>query len=342
MFKTMRFLTGLIIGIALLAPTIATAQKEVPPVPQPRIERTGEAAKIATNPSDPVNLEPAGGSVAPGDANTIEPGAPAANTAPAPVQVAAPPQPISLSAKIVENGPTIREGLVWRVFATKTDATGQLKMLFTSEDATASLSLPPGQYMVHVAYGRSQASDTLKVVPGPNIKTVVLDSGALVLRSAVSGDFAIPANQLGFDIFTSGADEERVPVALDVPQNAIIHLNAGTYNVVSRWGKTNARVRADLRVEPGQLTDATLFHRAAQITFKLVSSEGGEAIADVEWRVKDSSQKTIFSKLGAFPLVILAQGDYEVIAKVGSDVYNRAFQVQAGPPREIEVLTTVY
>jgi hypothetical protein len=35
----------------------------------------------------------------------------------------------------------------------------------------------------------------------------------------------------------------------------------------------------DLRVEPGQLTDATLYHRAAQMSFKLVSEAGGEAIA---------------------------------------------------------------
>ncbi len=329
MHKIMRFTAGIIIGFALLAPAISSAQsvqKETPPIPMPRIDRP--AAPNAPANSSANNTNANGGS--------------AATKAGAPNVIAAPPQPISLSAKIVENGPTIREGLVWRVFATKTDESGQLPMLFKSDNATASLSLPAGEYVVHVAYGRSQASDTLKVVVGPNIKTVILDSGALRLSGAVSSDVSIDASQLRFDIYTSGLDEERVPVALDVPENTMIHLNAGTYNVVSRWGKTNATVRADLRVEPGQLTDATLFHRAAQISFKLVSKEGGEAIADVEWSVKDSSQKTIFSKLGAFPVVILAQGDYEVIAKVGNDVYNRAFQVQPGAPREIEVLTTVY
>jgi len=338
MLKILRFGFGLIVGAALMAPAISAAQPEVPPVPQPRIERPD----ATSTPLAPINLEPVNASGSPDSSAPAEAKAPDAGSPSAPAPVALPPQPISLSAKIVENGPTIREGLVWRVFATKTDESGQLPMLFKSEDATASLSLPAGEYVVHVAYGRSQASDTLKVVVGPNIKTVILDSGALRLRGAVSSDISIDASQLNFDIYTSGLDEERVPVALDVPENTMIHLNAGTYSVVSRWGKTNATVRADLRVEPGQLTDATLFHRAAQISFKLVSTAGGEAIADVEWSVKDSSQKTIFSKLGAFPVVILAQGDYEVIAKVGNDVYNRAFQVQPGAPREIEVLTTVY
>ncbi|VAW14763.1 hypothetical protein MNBD_ALPHA12-845 [hydrothermal vent metagenome] len=346
MLKILRFGLGFMVGAALMTPMIAAAQPETPPVPQPRIERPSSTATDAAlaNPG----TENASGTIK-GTADTPTANAADGNILDAGTKpgqgvgpIASPPQPISLSAKIVENSPTIREGLVWRVFATKTDESGQLPMLFKSEDATASLSLPAGEYVVHVAYGRSQASDTLKVVAGPNFKTVILDSGALRLRGAVSSDISIPADQLSFDIYTSGLDEERVPVALDVPENTMIHLNAGTYNVVSRWGKTNASVRADLRVEPGQLTDATLFHRAAQISFKLVSKAGGEAIADVEWSVKDSSRKTIFSKLGAFPVVILSQGDYEVIAKVGNDVYNRAFQVQPGAPREIEVLTTVY
>ena len=53
--------------------------------------------------------------------------------------------------------------------------------------------------------------------------------------------------------------------------------------VISYFGAVNATVRADLRVEPGKLTEATLYHKAAQISFRLVSEAGGEAIADVDW-----------------------------------------------------------
>jgi len=104
----------------------------------------------------------------------------------------------------------------------------------------------------------------------------------------------------------------------------------------------NAVVRADLRVEPGQLTDATLYHKAAQVSFKLVSEAGGEAIADIDWTVKTADGQTVFTNIGAFPSTVLAEGDYLVLAKRGEQVYNREFQVQPGPAREIEVLTTVY
>ena len=131
-------------------------------------------------------------------------------------------------------------------------------------------------------------------------------------------------------------------MAQSLAANDIVTLNAGTYHVVSYFGDVNAVVRADLKVEAGQLTDATLYHKAAQTSFKLVSETGGEAIADVDWTVKTADGTSVFTNTGAFPSTVLQEGDYVVFAKRGDKVYNRAFQVQAGQPKEIEVLTTVY
>jgi hypothetical protein len=58
--------------------------------------------------------------------------------------------------------------------------------------------------------------------------------------------------------------------------------------------------------------------------------------------VKNSSGETVYTNIGAFPSTILEEGDYVVLAKRGTDVFNREFQVVAGQPREIEVLTAVY
>ena len=88
--------------------------------------------------------------------------------------------------------------------------------------------------------------------------------------------------------------------------------------------------------------DATLYHHAAEVSFKLVSEEGGEAIADVEWTVKTADGATVFSDRGAFPSTVLAQGEYLVLAKLGDQVFNREIEIQPGSPREIELLTSVY
>lgn len=256
--------------------------------------------------------------------------------------VAAEKQPVTLTAQITEHGMNIPEGLVWRIFDTKTDTSGELALAAKSEEATAHLELIPGEYVIHVAYGRAQASDTLEVVEGDNAKSIVLDAGAMRLNAAVTGDVSIPINLLRFDIFTSGNEGDRTLVAQNLSANDIVTLNAGTYHVVSYFGDVNAVVRADLRVEPGQMTEATLYHRAAQVTFKLVTESGGEAIADVEWTVKTADGATVYSNIGAFPATVLSEGDYLVLAKRGETVYNREFEVRPGPGQEVEVLTTVY
>ncbi len=256
--------------------------------------------------------------------------------------VAAVPQPVTLVARITDGGAQIPDGVVWRVFETRTDATGELALAAKSNDAMARLQLNPGQYVVHVAYGRAQTTDTMTVAEGDNAKQLVLDAGAMRLNAAVSGDIAIPINLLRFDVFTAGAESDRDIVAEGLSPNDIVTLNAGTYHVVSRFGEVNAVVRADLRVEPGQLTEATLYHRAAQVSFKLVSQPGGEAIADIDWKVTTADGQTVFTNIGAFPTTVLAEGDYVVAARRGEQSYNREFQVQPGPSREVEVLTAVY
>jgi hypothetical protein len=311
-------LIGLMAGLAagLPAPVVLAQQAtEIPPLPRPRPDRDAAAT---TTPAEPTAATDAIASV---------------------TDV---PQPVTLTARITQDGATIPEGLVWRIFDSLPDANGEMALVAKADTGSATIELPPGEYVVHVAYGRAQVSQSLSVVPGANTQDIVLEAGALRLNSSVTGDIPISPALLNFDIYTAGAEENRALVADNLPPNEIVTLNAGTYHIVSRFGTINAVVRADLRVEAGQLTDATLYHHAAEVSFKLVSEEAGEAIADVEWTVKTSDGATVFTERGAFPTTVLSEGEYLVLAKLGDQVYNREIQIQPGGPREIEVLTTVY
>lgn len=322
MLPIYRLIACAILGLAsvtLVTAPVAFAQEnaEIPPLPRPR--------------PDPNNLPPAPAAApAPGTA---------ADAITALTNV---PQSVTLTARITQDGPSIPEGVVWRVYESVPDAQGNMTLAAKSEDSTARLDLPPGEYVVHAAYGRAQLSESLSVVPGNNEKVVDLEAGALRLNSAVTGDIPIEPTQLRFDIFTAGEEASRVLIAENLPPNDIVTLNAGTYHIVSHFGTINAVVRADLRVEAGELTDATLYHHASEVSFRLVSEEGGEAIADVEWTVKTPDGATVFSDRGAFPSTVLAEGDYLIFAKQGEKVYNREVQVVSGGSREIEVLTSVY
>ncbi|WP_052951499.1 hypothetical protein [Devosia soli] len=304
------------ISLAVDPVVIAQESAEIPPLPRPRPDR---------------------------DATTAIPAGEAKGTATQAIEaITTTPQSVTLSARITQDGPAIPDGVVWRVFDTVPDASGNMKLVAKSEEGTAKLDLPPGEYVVHVAYGRAQLSEALSVTTGNNEKIIDLEAGALRLNSAVTGDIPIEPTQLHFDIFTAGEESNRVLIAENLPPNDIITLNAGTYHIVSHFGTINAVVRADLRVEAGELTDATLYHHASEVSLKLVSVEGGEAIADVEWTIKTPDGATVFTDRGAFPTTVLAEGDYLVLAKQGEKVYNREVQVVSGGSREIEVLTSVY
>lgn len=312
-------LIGAILVIATVLPmaaALAQQSAEIPPLPRPRPDR--DAVVETTSPGT--------------DATATE----------AIAALTSVPQPVTLTARITQDGAPILEGAVWRIFESAPGADGEMALIAKADTGSASLELPPGDYVIHVAYGQAQVSDTLTVVPGANAHDVVLDAGALRLNSAVTGDIPISPALLYFDVYTAGPEATRALVADRIPPNEIITLNAGTYHIVSRFGTINAVVRADLRVEPGQLTDATLYHHAAEVSFKLVSEEAGEAIADVEWTVKTADGATIFSERGAFPTTVLSEGEYLVLAKLGDQVYNREIQIQPGSPREIEVLTSIY
>jgi hypothetical protein len=323
-----RLLFGLL-ALAAILPGLAFGQDGAPiPMPRPADRLPQGVETIVEDP-------------AVADGAAVAALAPATATE-AVAAVALEKQRVTLSAQITENGMNIPEGLVWRIFDTHTDASGELALAAKSDNATATFELVPGEYVVHVAYGRAQATETIEVDEGGLRESIVLDAGALRLNAAVTGDLAIPINLLEFDVFTAGEGGDRILVAQKLAANDIVTLNAGTYHVVSHFGDVNAVVRADLRVEPGQLTDATLYHRASQITLKLVTETGGEAVADVEWTVQTADGETVFENIGAFPATVLAEGDYVVFAKRGETVYNRQFEVQPGPGREIEVLTAVY
>lgn len=332
--KSLRLIAALAVFLAL--PALA---QDAPPTPAPM---PMFHAPVATGddvaPADETAPLPADAAAPSEDA-----GVPPPATATDAIQAVTDPQPVTLEALVSDGGKPIGEGLMWRIFAAKPDGGGQLKLAAKSDQAVAKVQLPPGNYVVHVAYGRAQASDTLIVKEGENDKSLILQAGGLRLGAAITGDVPIPINLLHFDVFTSGqSDADRALVASNLGANDIVTLNAGTYHIVSYFGDVNAVVRADLQVEAGQLTDATLYHKASQISFKLVSETGGEAIADVDWMVKTADGTTIFTNTGAFPSTVLQEGDYLILAKRGDKVYNRQFEVQAGQPKEIEVLTAVY
>ena len=319
----------------LIAPSLAD---DVPPLPRQRPDISAQPEPPPTLPGQESDRQKLIKQGLPGDeGDALMPVDSPADIA----KLGTAPRPVTLIAEVTEKGATINAGLVWRIFNSTPDKNGNLAMIMKSDQPSPTLNLPPGDYIVHVAYGAAQASDTLSVRGDPSQKTMILDVGGLKLTAAIAGDIPIPPDLQQFDVFTAGlTDADRTLVARKVGPDSVLALNAGTYHVVSYFGGVNAVERADLRVDPGQLTDATLYQKAAQVSLKLVSQAGGEAIADVDWAIKDKDGKAVYTQSGAFPSTVLEEGDYTVSAQRAGKTYNQPLHVAAGKPEDIDVLTS--
>jgi hypothetical protein len=240
-------------------------------------------------------------------------------------------------ATFSDSGKPIQSGLVWRIFEDKGDVTQPL-VVARSSSPRPRFTLAPGNYIVHVAYGFASASKRLSVQTGALAETLPISAGALRLKGAV-GDTGIPSNQVSFSVYVPiGSNSEGRLVLANGHAGDMIRLPEGTYHVVSTYGDANAIMRADLKVDAGRVTEATLNHRAAVVTLKLVASEGGEAFAGTTFSVLTPGGDVIREAIGAFPSVTLAEGDYVLIARHDGKVHTREFKVESGLNRDIEVV----
>jgi hypothetical protein len=249
---------------------------------------------------------------------------------------------ITLSAQLTDKGADITRGIVWRVFKPETASDGKLPMVASAHGGSAVFQLEPGSYLVHASYGRAGATKRITVGKDARRESLVLDAGGLKLDAVLSGGVRIPPKKLRFSIYegTAEANGDRALIIPDVEPNSVVRLNAGVYHVVSTYGAVNAVIRSDIRVEAGKLTEATVEHRAAEETMKLVRETGGEAIADTSWSLLNESGDPIKEAVGAFASMVLAEGQYTIIAKNRDRIYQKDFTVVAGQNQEIEVLAT--
>ena len=244
-----------------------------------------------------------------------------------------------LDARLVAEGLSIQRGLIWRVFREEEDQNGKLPLVASAQGGTASFTLNTGTYLVHAGFGRAGASKRVILTSEGASETLVLQAGGLELTATSEGQ-SIPERDLRFSIYELEQDEEgqRKLIALNVAARKIIQLNAGTYHVLSRYGTINATVRADLEVKAGQVTKATLQHRGAKVSFRLVSNSGGDPIANTAWSIFTEDGEKVFESHSVAPSVVLAEGTYEAAVRNGDNDFRKTFKIQPGFNARVEIL----
>ena len=253
------------------------------------------------------------------------------------------PGTLRLSATLTKDSTILTSGMIWRVFSSKPDDDGTYKVVARSVESSPVFELSPGTYIVHLAFGRANATRDISIASATNRDEVIdLEAGGLRLHSVLPGGKPIPSNLVTYAIYAPEPDQfgERKLVMPSAEPGKIIRLNAGNYYVVSQYGDANAVVRADVAVQAGRLSEATVNHAASKITLKLVNEPGGEALANTSWSILNTDGSVVAESVGAFPSHILAAGEYNVLARHEGKGYNRSFTVQAGLDQEVELVAT--
>jgi hypothetical protein len=301
---------------------------------------TGLASAQTAPAADPAPPPPAPA------ARAADPGTPAPG-----VQAPEPGKGIlHLAATLTADGPAIRNGVIWRVFSTTSETDGSHKLVAQSKDAQPSLTLPNGNYVIHATFGFASAMAQVSVAGRVSSDRVNLNAGAIEVRGSL-GNAPITPDKLSLSIYVPerGNSEAKLVVAGAKP-GQIIRLPEGLYHVVSTYldtvgvgsltpaTDTNSVVNADLRVQAGKLVEATVRHSAAVLTLKLVNAPGGEALANTSFTILTPGGDIIRDLIGAFPSLVLAEGDYLVIARHNGKTYQSEFKVQSALDRDVEVI----
>ena len=261
---------------------------------------------------------------------------------------------VRLTATFGGNTP-IRDGISWRVFSEQAAPDGSRKVVATSSEPVARFNLADGDYIVHAAYGLAGVTKKISVRGGGVADSLAFTAGALRIVGLI-GDQTIPPARESIAIYVPqpGNSEAKLVVANAKPGD-LIGLPEGSYHLVSTYldtvgvgslntnaanggVPTNSIVNADIRVPGGKLVEATLRHRAATLTLKLVNNAGGEALANTSFTVLTPGGDVIRELIGAFPSLVLAEGEYVLIARRDGKTYQSTFTVQSTADRDIEVL----
>ncbi len=269
---------------------------------------------------------------------------------PSKAQRATPPPPaaagsqqtgqVTLIGMITEDGQRADRGVVWRIFGAR-GPDGKPRVTGTHREAAPVLQLVAGEYLVNAAFGRANVTRRITVMPGAQtVEPFMLNVGLLRVTALLGNNQPAPAAAMSIDVLSDERDQfgQRLKVIAGAKPGRVVRLNSGLYHIVSQYGDANASVQADLTVEPGKLTEATVTHHASRVTFKLVRRAGGEAIADTKWSIINRQGDIVKESAGALPSHLLSPGTYTVSARSQGQAYRRTFAVKSGETTQVEVL----
>jgi len=250
---------------------------------------------------------------------------------------------LQLVARLASNSPPLSANIKWEIYNFTKSSDGNRAQILTSDVARPNLPLAPGKYIVRAVFGVSSTAKVIKISPAQiTSATFVLNTGGIrvkpVLIAGKPPAGKVPRQWIYLAPTPKNPNAPRFIATADDPDQ-IHQLNAGTYELVSKFGTANAVVKTNVTVSPGLLTEVEISHKAGIVRFKLFKKQrGGEELNGVVWKLFDDEGNEVASNLAASSGEIVAPGRYKVSAKYNGNTYTRMFRIKPGRTKLVQVI----
>jgi hypothetical protein len=244
---------------------------------------------------------------------------------------------IALRATYGERGAEITHTLLWRIYATRgSEAT----LIAQSDQPRPRFTLTPGEYAIHASHGLASTARQINVAEGNANLSFAINAGELLVSGYLGVvENPLPPHRQRLAVYIPTANNSEGKLVTDnLRPGTALRLPEGTYHLVSTYTGSNSVIRTDVKVETGKVTQASVNHRAATMTLKLVRAPGGVALAGAQWTIATPGGDIVAEAVGAFPNVDIAEGSYTVLARYKDRDYRGTMKVEGGINHDFEIV----
>jgi hypothetical protein len=248
------------------------------------------------------------------------------------------PVTVKFVGYIVQGAKPLKDDIKWSIVPASKDGTAAQEMT----KASPEVQLVPGRYRVTATLGFASVTRDI-TVSGAGKQDLVFDAGWARFQMITSQKGKPLQDNVHWTIYRytkGGVDEKQKIVELDAPSPQLT-LPPGWYTVRGKY--QGIIVEAVEEVKAGTLYKYTMVAYAGKATFTAVDTKGKTVKKGAVWTIERAAKSNggkrvhIATDSTASPSMLLGEGKYVVVVKVGDLVGEVPFDIQATRDKQVTV-----
>jgi hypothetical protein len=245
---------------------------------------------------------------------------------------------VKLQAAIVQGAKALKDDIKWSIAPLSKDGTAAQEVT----KASPEVQLVPGKYRVTAVLGFATATKDITVTSAGK-QELVFDAGWAHFQMVPNRKAKPIKGNVHWTIyrFTKGGVDERAKLTeMDAPSPQLT-LPKGWYTVRAKYQGIVSEMVSE--VKAGTLYKYTVVAYAGKATFTAVDANGKTVKKGAVWTIervaksKDGKRVPITTDSTASPSLLLGEGKYVVVVKVGDLIGEAPFDIKATRDKKVTV-----